>query len=48
MIHSGHFNALRQAAMLGDTLVVGINDDIEVFAAKGPTVFTEEERADMV
>ena len=48
MVHSGHFNAIRQAAGLVDYLVVGVNSDEETAYAKGPTVFNQNERADMV
>lgn len=48
MVHSGHFNAIRQAANLVDFLVVGVNSDAETAYAKGPTVFNQNERAAMV
>ena len=44
MIHSGHYNALRQARKLGDYLVVGIVCQADVLINKGPTVFNDEER----
>lgn len=44
IMHSGHFNALRQARRLGDVLVVGVHSDEEILRNKGPTTFTEEER----
>lgn len=47
-MHSGHFNALRQASKLGDVLVVGVVSDEECALHKGPTVFTCKERADMI
>ena len=46
IIHSGHFNAIRQAKRLGDYLVVGINSDFE--KAKGPTLMNAKERAALV
>lgn len=45
IIHSGHFNALRQAKKLGDILVVGINSDSDVEKVKGPTIMNCHERA---
>jgi len=48
MIHPGHYNALRQASALGRHLVAGVVSDEETMIAKGPTVFTCEERAFMV
>lgn len=49
LLHSGHFNALRQARQLGKRLVVGVNSDIETYAAKGCwPIYTQEERAEIV
>ena len=48
MIHSGHYNALRQAKACGDILVVGVISDEEVEKAKGPPVLTWDERADII
>ena len=48
LIHSGHFNAFRQAKKLGDVLVVGVNGDDEVLKNKGPPVFSCKERAEIV
>ena len=45
IIHSGHFNAIRQAKKLGDILVVGVNGDDEVTKAKGPPLMNQNERA---
>lgn len=44
IIHSGHFNAIRQAKKLGDVLVVGINKDEDIIRAKGPTIMNDKER----
>lgn len=45
MMHSGHFNAIRQAARICDKLVVGIHSDWEIYAnKKRPTVTKEAER----
>jgi len=44
MMHFGHANALRQAKMLGDYLVVGVHSDADILKNKGPTVMKEEER----
>lgn len=48
MIHSGHYNAFRQASRFADYLIVGVCSDSDVLKAKGPTVYTEMERADMI
>jgi len=37
LIHSGHVRLLRQAAALGDYLVVGLNSDASVGRLKGPS-----------
>jgi D-beta-D-heptose 7-phosphate kinase/D-beta-D-heptose 1-phosphate adenosyltransferase len=37
VLHTGHLSLLRQAAALGDVLVVGINDDDSVRRLKGPS-----------
>ncbi len=43
-MHCGHFNAIRQAGLLCDDLVVGVNSDAGIIAVKGPPVLTAEER----
>jgi ethanolamine-phosphate cytidylyltransferase len=48
LIHSGHFNFLRQAKSLGDVLVVGVIADEEILRAKGPTVMNLEERTAVI
>jgi len=48
MVHFGHANSLRQAKAMGDWLVVGVHNDEEIAANKGPPVFTQEERYKMV
>lgn len=45
IIHSGHFNAIRQAKKLCDILYVGVNSDKDVHLAKGPTLMTCDERS---
>lgn len=47
IIHSGHFNCMRQARSLGDELVVGVIADSEIARCKGPPVMSQEERAVM-
>jgi len=47
-MHSGHYNALRQAKMLGDILVAGIHSDLEINTHKGPTIMNDEERLTML
>ncbi len=48
MMHSGHYNALRQAKMVGDQLVVAIISDEEVKQNKGPPILKWEERAELI
>lgn len=48
IIHSGHFNALRQGHKFGDILVLGVNSDEDVMKAKGPTLMNLKERAALV
>jgi ethanolamine-phosphate cytidylyltransferase len=47
-MHSGHYNAIRQAKQLGGILVVGVHSDAEIARNKGPPVMTEAERYAMV
>lgn len=48
IMHSGHFNAIRQAKSLGKTLVVGIHSDEEIIRNKGMPVMNNEERVAMI
>ena len=43
-MHSGHYNAIRQAAELSERLVVGVHSDAEIARNKGPAVMGEKER----
>lgn len=43
-MHSGHYNAIRQAKALTDILVVGVHSDKEIRKHKGPPVMSDEER----
>ena len=47
LLHFGHLNYLRESAMLGDTLIVGVNSDWSVKELKGPTrpINIEQHRA---
>jgi ethanolamine-phosphate cytidylyltransferase len=47
-MHSGHYNAIRQAKMLGQTLVVGIHSDEEISLNKGMPVMNLQERIALV
>ncbi len=47
IIHSGHFNAFRQAQYLGDLLVCGLNSDADVAKAKGKTLMDIKERSSL-
>jgi len=44
LVHSGHFNAIRQAKGINHHLVCGPNMDSAIEAAKGPTILKEHER----
>ena len=44
MHHFGHANAIRQAALLGHELYVGIHTDEEVMRFKGPPIMNAQER----
>jgi D-beta-D-heptose 7-phosphate kinase/D-beta-D-heptose 1-phosphate adenosyltransferase len=50
ILHVGHTRYLREAAGLGDVLVVGVNSDRSARALKGPgrPVHTEDDRAEVV
>lgn len=49
ILHRGHINVLLEAKKLGDRLVVGIQDDESVYAAKGkyPTLSVQERVAQL-
>ena len=44
VMHSGHFNAIRQAKAVCDILIVGIHSDEEIAINKAPSVMKEKER----
>ena len=44
IIHSGHFNCMRQSRALGDVLVLGVISDEEILRCKGPPVMKQYER----
>jgi ethanolamine-phosphate cytidylyltransferase len=44
IIHSGHFNCMRQSKALGDVLVLGVIADDEILRCKGPPVMKQFER----
>ena len=44
LMHSGHYNAIRQAKAICDELVVGVHSDAEILRNKGPPVMNDEER----
>ena len=50
ILHVGHARYLKEAANLGDLLVVGLNTDKSVRNLKGPTrpIVPENERAEML
>jgi len=48
VVHSGHYNALRQAKSLCTTLVAGVNSDAEITKYKGQPVMNIEERTSLV
>ena len=50
LLHMGHVTYLRDAALLGDIFVVGINSDRSVAQLKGPSrpICTERDRAGVI
>lgn len=48
LVHSGHFNAIRQGSLAVHTLVVGPNADEDIMKFKGPTILTGQERAEII
>jgi len=50
LLHVGHLRYLQAARALGDSLIVGINDDASVRGNKGPRrpIVPAEERAELV
>lgn len=50
LLHVGHLRYLQAARALGDCLIVGVNDDASVRAAKGPLrpIVPAAERAELV
>lgn len=48
VVHSGHYNAIRQAKELCHTLVVGVNSDQDILKHKGPPIMDIKERATLV
>ena len=47
LMHSGHFNAIRQAKALCETLVVGVISDEAILQNKGPYIMNLEERREL-
>lgn len=50
LLHAGHLDILEEAKQQGDVLVVGINSDESIRAAKGPSrpIISQAERAAML
>jgi ethanolamine-phosphate cytidylyltransferase len=48
LLHSGHYNAIRQAKNMSDILVAGVNSDADLMINKGPTIMNELERAEIL
>src|SRR4051794_27062277 len=50
LLHVGHVRYLQAARSLGDTLVVGVNDDAVTTTRKGPgrPILPEDERAELL
>lgn len=48
LCHCGHFNAIRQASLVADELVVGVNSDADIMKSKGPTVLNSKERTAII
>ena len=47
LMHSGHFNAIRQAKALCETLVVGVISDEAIVENKGPYIMCLQERIEL-
>lgn len=47
LMHSGHFNAIRQAKALCETLVVGVISDQAILDNKGPYIMGLAERVEL-
>ena len=47
-IHSGHIDYIREAATLGDVLIVGVNSDEWLTRKKGKPFMNWEERTTVV
>ena len=48
LVHSGHYNAIRQAKAMGDWLVAGVNSDEDILKVKGPTILNVKERSEIL
>jgi len=48
IMHSGHYNVLRQAKALGDILIAGVHSNAEIRRNKGRPVMSDEERLRLV
>jgi rfaE bifunctional protein nucleotidyltransferase chain/domain len=50
LIHSGHIHLFKEASMLGDVLIVAVNDDESVRKIKGPLrpIFSLAERLEIL
>lgn len=48
LLHSGHYNALRQVKAMGGIVVAGINSDADLLINKGPTIMSGQERAEIL
>ncbi|KAF4737393.1 Ethanolamine-phosphate cytidylyltransferase, partial [Perkinsus olseni] len=48
IMHSGHYNAIRQAKAQCDVLVVGIHSDEVIAKSKAPPVMKQEERYELL
>lgn len=48
LCHFGHYNFIRQAKALGKELYAGVHNDQEILENKGPTVFSQDERMEMI
>jgi len=48
LVHSGHYNAIRQAKAMGDWLVAGVNSDEDILMVKGPTILNVHERSEIL
>ena len=48
LLHSGHYNALRQVKAMGGIVVAGVVSDADILLNKGPSFMSLEERTEIL